>query len=108
MAGDRADWLQALDGRAFDAGQLAQFERILRELEDDEHAPTTTLSTSAAGVVPMYLVPPWRHPRSLELSREYPDHVGPGTPRTQGRVGSDCFDTVAPHPKPAAWPACAQ
>jgi 16S rRNA (guanine527-N7)-methyltransferase len=41
MAGDRADWLQALDGRGFDAGQLAQFERILRELEDDEHAPTT-------------------------------------------------------------------
>jgi 16S rRNA (guanine527-N7)-methyltransferase len=41
MSGDRGDWRQALDGHGFDAGQLGQFELILRVLEDDEHAPTT-------------------------------------------------------------------
>jgi 16S rRNA (guanine527-N7)-methyltransferase len=41
MHGERGDWRQALAGRGFDRGQLGQFERILRALEDDEHAPTT-------------------------------------------------------------------
>jgi 16S rRNA (guanine527-N7)-methyltransferase len=41
MNGPRSDWRQALAGRELDSRQLGQFERILRELEEDEHAPTT-------------------------------------------------------------------
>ncbi len=41
MKGARRDLQQALAGRGLDPRQLGQFERILRELEDDEHAPTT-------------------------------------------------------------------
>jgi 16S rRNA (guanine527-N7)-methyltransferase len=48
MSGDRFDWRQALAGRDLDSGQLAQFERILRALEKDEHAPTTVRDTRKA------------------------------------------------------------
>jgi 16S rRNA (guanine527-N7)-methyltransferase len=41
MSGDRSNWQRALAGRGLDARQLGQFERILSELEDDAHAPTT-------------------------------------------------------------------
>lgn len=41
MNGDLRDLRKALAGRGLDSGQLAQFERVLQALEDDEHAPTT-------------------------------------------------------------------
>jgi 16S rRNA (guanine527-N7)-methyltransferase len=48
MDDDRDDWLRALAGREFDGRQLGQFARILRELEDDEHAPTTVRNAREA------------------------------------------------------------
>ena len=53
MAGDRDDWLQTLDGRGFDARQLAQFERILPSCQSSTRAYTTvTLAISARAQSP--------------------------------------------------------
>src|SRR5882724_117646 len=41
MNGKGGDWRSQLAGRGLDSGQMAQFERILQQLEADEHAPTT-------------------------------------------------------------------
>lgn len=41
MISDWGDWQEALAGRGLDSRQLTQFERILRELQEDERAPTT-------------------------------------------------------------------
>ena len=42
------DLAQALGGRGLDARQVAQFERILQELERDEHAPTAVRDPAEA------------------------------------------------------------